>query len=362
MNILVCAAKTGGHLFPALSFCKDAIRRGHKVIFLGSKNQLEQKIIHQAQLDGVQLDYLQIGIDGFRGTNLMQKIMFVIRLPFLIMKICWWLGKHKISFAIGFGGFIMIPLGFAIFLMRKKIYLHEQNAVMGSANRMMSRFAEKIFTSFPESSHPKQIVSGNPVQLNLDQGVEQSFDPENIKIFVVGGSQGSYFLNSFIPPAINSLKKNFQILHQCGFKKKDEVSKYKSHLNVQIEEFVNMIDAITWADLVICRCGAGTLAELSMNQKPMIMIPLPNAIDNHQFMNARFYEDAHQGILCSEPTDKEVLASDYEEFRNAIEKMLSTNSRGEMKIKRISQSKPPINHFNAIAIMVESIRENFREY
>ena len=123
MNILVCAAKTGGHLFPALSFCKDAIRRGHKVIFLGSKNQLEQKIIQQAQLDGIQLDYLQIGIDGFRGTNLMQKIMFVIRLPFLIMKICWWLGKHKISFAIGFGGFIMIPLGFAIFLMRKKIYL-----------------------------------------------------------------------------------------------------------------------------------------------------------------------------------------------------------------------------------------------
>ena len=119
-----------------------------------------------------------------------------------------------------------------------------------------------------------------------------------------------------------------------------------------------MIDAITWADLVICRCGAGTLAELSMNQKPMIMIPLPNAIDNHQFMNARFYEDAHQGILCSEPADKEVITSNYEEFRNAIEKMLSTNSRGNDDKTNIT-IKPPIDHFNAIAIMVESIKENF---
>ena len=267
-NIIVCAAKTGGHIFPALSFSKKALQKNNKIIFLGTNTDLEKKIFSKSK----NIEFVRFDLDGFRGKGISQKFIFLIKLPLILFKVISIIISRNISSVVCFGGFITVPVGLASIVTLRNLYLHEQNSIVGSSNRILSIFAKKIFTAFPISDEEKYFFIGNPANTQNKTGVKFQQN-DNLNILITGGSQGSDFINKNIPIAINALEIKLNVIHQCGLNKLQNVSKYSDAVNASIEEFIDNLDEyIEWCDFVICRCGAGTLSEISHKRRGMIMI------------------------------------------------------------------------------------------
>ena len=341
-NIIVCAAKTGGHIFPALSFSKKALQKNNKIIFLGTNTDLEKKIFSKSK----NIEFVRFDLDGFRGKGISQKFMFLIKLPLILFKVISIIISRNISSVVCFGGFITVPVGLASIVTLRNLYLHEQNSIVGSSNRILSIFAKKIFTAFPISDEEKYFFIGNPVNIQNKTGVKFQQN-DNLNILITGGSQGSDFINKNIPIAINALEIKLNVIHQCGLNKLQNVSKYSDAANASIEEFIDRLDEyIEWCDFVICRCGAGTLSEISQKRRGMIMIPLPQSIDNHQYFNALFYEKNNQGRVFQE---KEPL----EELSNLLEDIIYKKIHADWK-----KINPPIDHSKAVSIMFDEIQKD----
>ena len=341
-NIIICAAKTGGHIFPALSFSKKALQKNNKIIFLGTNTDLEKKIFSKSK----NIEFVRFDLDGFRGKGITQKFIFFIKLPLIFLKVISIIISRNISSVVCFGGFITIPVGLASIFTLRNLYLHEQNSIVGSSNRILSVFAKKIFTAFPLSNKEKYFFVGNPANMQNKTGVNFKQN-DNLNILITGGSQGSDFINKNIPIAINALEIKLNVIHQCGLNKFQNVSKYNHTVNASIEEFIDSFDEyIEWCDFVICRCGAGTLSEISQKRKGMIMIPLPQSIDNHQYFNALFYEKNNQGRIFQE---KEPL----EELSNLLENIIHEKIHEDWK-----KINPPIDHSMAASTMFDEIHKD----
>ena len=192
-NIIICAAKTGGHIFPALGFAKEALKNDYKITFLGTNTDLEKKIFQQNE----NIDFIKFELDGFRGKSITQKLIFLIKLPLIFFQVISIIISRKISSVVCFGGFITVPVGFASIISLRKLYLHEQNSVVGSSNRLLSLFAEKMFTAFPISKNKKYFFIGNPSYIQNKKVIDINQN-DNLNILITGGSQGADFINKNI--------------------------------------------------------------------------------------------------------------------------------------------------------------------
>jgi UDP-N-acetylglucosamine--N-acetylmuramyl-(pentapeptide) pyrophosphoryl-undecaprenol N-acetylglucosamine transferase len=217
MNILIAAAKTGGHIYPAVSVGSEFIHNNHNVIFLGSNNTLEKNALKNQP----NIQYESIPMKGFRGNGLVSKLLVLFNLPLNIYTLIKLIKKNNVDIVIVFGGFITIPASFAALILRKPIYVHEQNTILGSANKISSIFSKKNFLGMPlhNNNLKKSEIVGNPIRNSFIPLMQKTYD-ENVHIYITGGSQGAKYLNDNLPEILKDINHPVFIKHQCGSGKK----------------------------------------------------------------------------------------------------------------------------------------------
>ena len=322
-KILIMAGGTGGHIFPALAIAKELKERGAVVEWLGGKNAMESRLVprHGYKFHGV-------SSSGLRGKNLLVilKAFFLLGCGFFQTVIIFI--KYRPNIVIGMGGYASGIGGLISKLFFVPLFIHEQNSVPGTTNRLLSRLASKCFQAF-ENTFPESagaITTGNPILFNPIPKNR----PKSVKnLLVLGGSLGAKKINQTIP----QIKTCVNIWHQTGENHLEEVRvlyKKSQHYGAKIEPFIeSMAEAYAWADLVISRAGAMTISELIASNSLAILIPFPYAIDNHQKINAEILSKNEAGILLEEENlnpeaiDREIEALSKDKLHEMAKKLKS---------------------------------------
>lgn len=302
-TLLVMAGGTGGHIFPGLAVADAAQAAGWRVVWLGNPMGMEARLVPARGYEMAQMRF-----NALRGKGFLRKLL----LPFNLLSGFWqaWriLGKIKPDVVIGMGGFISFPAGMMASLKNIPLVLHEQNSVAGLANRVLCGVADRILTGFPEVLKKGQWV-GNPVRADiaaLPLPAERYHDRHEqqapLHVLVVGGSLGAQALNEALPAALALLPDHErpQVVHQSGEKHLEALkAAYASaEVHANCVSFIeDMAGAYEWADLVICRAGALTIAELAAAGVASVLVPYPHAVDDHQTTNARFLAQTGAAIL-----------------------------------------------------------------
>jgi UDP-N-acetylglucosamine--N-acetylmuramyl-(pentapeptide) pyrophosphoryl-undecaprenol N-acetylglucosamine transferase len=299
-TILIMAGGTGGHVFPALACARELMARGLRVEWLGSVRGIENELIPQA---GIQLH--RIPVAGLRGKNLLTLLLAPWHLVKALVAAYKVIDQIKPVCLLGMGGFAAGPGGFAAWLMRRPLIIHEQNAVAGTTNRLLARLSTRVLSAYPNVL-PEAEVVGNPVRNDISQLPKpaQRFASRTdaLRVLILGGSLGAAAINSVLPKTVASLAKKIrlQIRHQAGRQHAEAVQQNYQAENIvaDVQPFIiDMAEAYAWADIVICRAGALTMAELSAAGVGAICIPYPHAIDDHQTENARCFTEKGAGVL-----------------------------------------------------------------
>ena len=322
-KILIMAGGTGGHIFPALAIAKELKERDAEVEWLGSKNAMESKLVprHGYKFHGV-------FSSGLRGKNLLTILKAIFLLSFGFIQTVGIFIKYRPNIVIGMGGYASGIGGLISKFFFVPLYIHEQNTIPGTTNRLLSRLACKCFQAF-ENTFPEDleaITTGNPILFNPIPKNK----PKTVKnLLILGGSLGAKKINQTIP----QIKAPLNIWHQTGENHLEEVrASYKNslHSEAKIEPFIeNMAEAYAWADLVISRAGAMTISELIASNSLAILIPFPYAIDNHQKINAEILSKNEAGILLEEENlnpeaiDREIEALSKDKLHEMAKKLES---------------------------------------
>lgn len=340
MKFLIVAAKTGGHVFPAAVISKELIKKNHKVILIGTGSEIERNAFKELNA----ISY-ELSLEGFRGSNLINKIKFLFKALINIFKVIEIINKEKIDGMIGFGGFITIPAGIACWIRRKPIFIHEQNAVIGSANKFLKKISKIIFLGLPIENLKNAILTGNPIRESFVDHKEYLHDNKSvIKIYITGGSQGAEYINKEVPRIFKNLPYDIKIIHQCGKDNFQEVNNLYSldRVNAEISEFYqNPIDKILWSDFVISRGGALSLSEITSLKRGIVIIPLPTSIDNHQVENAKSIENIKMGIMHEQKSHINQL---QEKLKNIIENKIYLDWQNIKNNQHINASKRIVGH------------------
>ena len=299
-TLLVMAGGTGGHIFPALAVADVLRQQGWRIVWLGNPNGMEAKLV---PAQGYECAWVEFG--AVRGKGIMRKLM----LPITLLRAC--LAARRVikevrpDVVLGMGGYITFPGGVMARLAGVPLVVHEQNAVAGLANKVLSRIANRVLTGFPDTLPAGQWV-GNPVRADIAAlpVPEKRFTArpanEPLHVLVVGGSLGAQALNQNLPLAVAQLPAGERpmIRHQTG--PKDLVAVQSAYAamdaNADVQAFItDMAAAYTWADLVVCRSGALTVAELAAAGVASVLVPFPHAVDDHQRVNAEFLVRGNAG-------------------------------------------------------------------
>lgn len=309
---MMLAGGTGGHVYPALAVALDLRERGFRLAWIGTRRGLEARVVPEADIS-----FFPLPMRGLRGKGFLQQILAILLLGFSLLQSLWLMLRMRPALVVGMGGYASFPAAFAAWLTRRPLLLQEQNAVPGSANKALARFASVIATGFPEvlTQYAKTQYLGNPVRKDLLAVASLSpWAPRKqspLRVLVLGGSLGARPLNEAVPVLAALLGSNCEWRHQCGPEHADSTrTSYAAVTDAkwQVEPYVeDMPEAYAWAQLVICRAGALTVAELAVTARPSILIPLPYAIDDHQTANAQFLVDAGAAILLTQESIEEEL-------------------------------------------------------
>jgi len=291
--ILIMAGGTGGHVYPALAVARALIAKSREVVWLGTRQGIEARVVPAA---GIPIEWIAIG--GLRGKRAATLLLAPFRLAVALAQSLAVMLRHRPAAVLGMGGFVSGPGGLAAWLTRRPLIIHEQNAVAGLTNRLLARLARVVLQAFPGSFNSKRDIEtvGNPVRVDIaaisppESRLATRTGP--IRLLVLGGSQGALALNETVPAALALLPADMRpiVRHQTGDRTLgDARAAYGKHgIDAQLESFIeDMAAAYAWADLVICRAGALTVAELSAAGLPAIFVPFPAAVDDHQTANAR---------------------------------------------------------------------------
>ena len=345
MKFLIVAAKTGGHVFPALAISEELIKSNHEVTILGTGSDIENKAFKD-----LNSKTFKLLIQGFRGNNALIKLKVLFQVFINIFKVIKILRNEKIDAMIGFGGFITVPAGLACWIIKKPIFIHEQNSVLGSANKILSKISKINFLGMPIKNINNSIISGNPIRESFFNYDEENENNESINIYITGGSQGADYINKNIPKALKGFS-NINIKHQSGRNNSDKVKEIYLHNNIDAEVldfYSNPQQQIFWSDFVISRAGALSLAEITSMNKGILMIPLPNSIDDHQLKNAESIQAEGMGIIHQQNDHIDSLVQKLEEI--IINKYYDN-------WKKII----PKNHINAKKIILDNIQNYFTQ-
>lgn len=310
-RILIAAAGTGGHVFPALAVAERLRRYGWQVVWLGTTEQrLEARIVPAA---GFTLE--QIDMRGMRGHGLLRKLRAPWQLFRAFLQCRKLLRQHRSQLVLTFGGYVCGPAGLAARWSGIPLLVHEQNAVAGLTNKLLARVASHCMVGFAAAQQQLKNaeVTGNPLREDwLSEIIDEPAEQANFRILVVGGSLGAQALNEAVPAAVSQLndKGQLKIIHQCGTGRIAEVEQAYQQAGieqVQVVEFIEaMHHAYGQADVVICRAGALTVSELAVVGTPAIFVPLPHAVDDHQTANARELVTAGAAYLLPQPELKNI--------------------------------------------------------
>ncbi len=307
-TFMMMAGGTGGHIFPALAVAKALQKQGHKIVWLGSEGKMETRLVPQVNPD-IALEV--IPMQGLRGNGLKRKLAMPLMVLKAISMTRQIIKKHGVDAVIGFGGFVSFPGGVAAKTLGKPVLVHEQNAIAGLSNKLLAKFADRVLYAFPGVFDQADGLVGNPVREEIAALAEPAVRFEGrsgrLKLLVVGGSLGAKVFNDTLPEALALLPEADRpiVQHQTG---KDKAAAVQAHyqtlgLDVQSSEFIDdMVGAYAQADMVLCRAGALTVAELAAAGVGSILVPFPHAVDDHQTQNAQ-YLVAGRAAICQQQTE-----------------------------------------------------------
>ncbi len=293
-TLLIMAGGTGGHIMPGLAVAHEMKARGWRVLWLGHPERMEGRLVPP---QGFEL--LPLRFSGLRGKGWLA----LLKLPFALSRAGWQahrlLVRARPDVVLGMGGYVAFPGGLAAAMRRIPLVIHEQNAVAGTANRWLAKVASKVLVGFP-GALPGAVMVGNPVRKELAQVASASARYQNrqgpLRLLVVGGSLGAAPLNNIVPKALGQLSAAERpiVTHQAGEKHLATLrAEYeRSGVDAVCHAFIDdMAHALSDADLVICRAGAMSVAEVAAVGVAALFVPLPHAIDDHQTANARYLSD-----------------------------------------------------------------------
>jgi len=303
--VMILAGGTGGHIFPGLAVAKALNERNVPVLWLGAEGGMETRLVPQ---HGIAID--TIAVRGMRGKGIATLVATPFRLIGAVRAAMQTLRERQPRAVISFGGYAAGPGGLAAKLAGIPLIVHEQNRAPGLTNRVLARFARHVLTGFPDTFANEEVV-GNPVRAEIAAVVppELRFAGRNgpLRLLVLGGSQGARALNTAVPKAVAGLRGRIQceVRHQCGEKLREEAERAYADAGVQasVEPFIaDMASAYAWADIVVCRAGALTLAELCAVGVGSVLVPFPQAVDDHQTKNAQYLVDRGAAHLVPQGT------------------------------------------------------------
>jgi len=302
-TLLIAAGGTGGHIMPGLAVADVMREQGWRVVWAGHPDNMEGRLVPE---HGFELHPLRFA--GVRGKG----VGALLKLPHRLLSGCvqaWRaLSRVRVDVVLGMGGYVAFPVGMMAALRRVPLVLHEQNAVAGMTNKALARVADRVLSGFPNALKQGEMV-GNPVR----QDVAALPAPESryaarsgpLRLLVVGGSLGAQALNQTVPAALARLPltQRPQVLHQSGQTHIDALRAAYAQAGVAADcaPFIDdMASALANADLVLCRAGAMTVAEVAAAGVAALFVPFPHAVDNHQTANARFLSDAGAAWICQQ--------------------------------------------------------------
>ncbi|MDX9996052.1 MAG: undecaprenyldiphospho-muramoylpentapeptide beta-N-acetylglucosaminyltransferase [Rhodocyclaceae bacterium] len=301
---VIMAGGTGGHIMPGLAVADELKYRGWHVVWIGHPDGMEARLVPAR---GYKMAWVRFG--ALRGKGLLRKLL----LPFNLLRgfIQSWqeLGRIQPALVIGMGGFISFPGGMMAALRGIPLILHEQNSIAGLANKVLAGVADRVLTGFPDVFRKGKWI-GNPVRSDiavlpaptLRYAEHERECPGRLRILVIGGSLGAQALNEAVPQGLALIPEaeRPEVVHQSGERHLEALRAAYAAAGVQAHAVAfieDMAGAYAWADLVICRAGALTIAELAAAGVASVLVPFPHAVDDHQTANARFLSRAGAAML-----------------------------------------------------------------
>ena len=294
MRIAIAGGGTGGHLFPGVAIAEEFRRRDRNsnVLFIGTKRGLEARV-----LPAIGFDLATLDVEGVKGRGIVRSVAALAKIPRSLLQSRRIIGGFAPDVVIGVGGYASGPAVLAAHLMGLPTAIAEQNAIPGETNRILGKFADRIFVSFPETARrfrPDRVrVTGNPIRAAITAAPKRARKPgDTLTLLVFGGSQGAHRINLAVLealPHLAELKEKIRIIHQTG---KDDLEMVKKgygdqSMGAEVLPFItDMASAYGKADLLVCRAGATSIAEITASGKAAVFIPFPHAVNDHQTKNA----------------------------------------------------------------------------
>lgn len=355
-RILIAAGGTGGHVYPAIAIA-DAIKHENadsEILFVGTKDHMEWKAVPKA---GYKIK--SVWISGFHRRLTLKNMLFPLKLVTSIVQSFGIVSSFKPQVMVSCGGYAAGPVGWVAGKRGVKIVIQEQNSFPGVTNRMLAKFASKIFTAFKEAAKylpsDKIVESGNPTRNTLDKVEKEvglrSFDFDDSKpvLMVLGGSGGAKTINEAIKGNLDKLS-DLQVIWQCGSRYIDALMKevdLESNKNIRLTAFIdNMPEAYAASDLIVSRAGASSCSEFMMTGKPSVLIPSPNVAGDHQTQNAQSMVDAGASELLK---DADAV--------NALPELVHSLIRDQEKLKEMNKAALRLAKPDAAKMIAKEILE-----
>lgn len=332
-RIVVGAAGTGGHIFPAMAIAQALSEQGDKIAWIGTEKGMEGELVKP------HFDFYTLPMVGLRGKGILALLKGPLVLAKAFLKARYRLKQLKPDLVITFGGYITAPLGLAAKSLGIPLIIHEQNALPGAANRLLAKLATAVCESFPQTFPPQTKVHyvGNPLRANLrEKSLGQTLlsQPNRpLHLLILGGSQGATVINRLISEALCALKSEVSLScwHQTGKRDYEPLRAYYQEQgldNIKVSPFItDMSEAYLWADLIICRAGAMTVSEITAFAKPALFIPAPQAVDDHQRLNASLLVNVGGALsLIQSSLTSEILAEKIAYFSEHPEELVTMST------------------------------------
>ena len=303
-TLMVMAGGTGGHVYPAMAVADYLKAKGWHIVWLCTEGGMENRLIASK-------DYQKamITMRGVRGKGLLSWVLLPVKLSIALVQSYNAIAKFQPNLVLGMGGFAAFPGGLMAWISRKPLVIHEQNSVAGLTNKTLAHFAKRVLAAFPAAFGSKALLVGNPVRADITEIVSPVARLEDhkgkLRLLVVGGSLGAQALNDVLPKALAELKPEQRpiVVHQAGEKHITTLqANYRAAgVSADAQAFIKDMAAMySWADIVICRAGALTVAEVSAAGVASVLVPFPHAVDDHQTSNAHYLSEAGAAILISQ--------------------------------------------------------------
>ena len=367
MRILFTGGGTGGHIFPIAAIVRKIKeiypQKGLKFFYLGPKDEFEKKLFSK---EGIKVKIILAGKVRRYLTfkSFFENLFDLVKIPLGVIQAFLFLVSVRPNIIFSKGGFGSLPAVIAGWTLGIPVFLHESDAVPGLSNKILSRFARKIFVSFPKTEYfkpSKTILSGNPVreELLLDfrkkEAAKKHFNLKEVNpvILILGGSQGSYRINKKILEVLPEILKNFSIIHQCG---KENFKKMKERINWEKEDIKRAYrlfgfleeEDLSWAylacDLVVSRAGSGSIFEIAAFSKPAILIPLPESAQNHQLKNALSFAKNGAALIIEEKKFKPKVFLDKLNFIFSHPEVLKKMSKASQNFSKPNAAETIANY------------------